>query len=93
MSEQISPLPFSLESLPDAALRTQAPIPAGPADDAAMRMAIEAAGLVTYHWVIETDRIQWSANAADVLARRPARIRLRPRLRLLPRSRQFHQPL
>ncbi len=71
MSEQISPLPFSLESLPDAALRTQAPIPAGPADDAAMRMAIEAAGLVTYHWVIETDRIQWSANAADVLGADP----------------------
>lgn len=37
-----------------------------------MRCAVEAAGQATYHWIVETDDIVWSANAAEVLACEPA---------------------
>jgi diguanylate cyclase (GGDEF)-like protein len=40
-----------------------------------MRSAVEAAGQATYHWIVETDEIVWSANAADVLGCDPAVIR------------------
>jgi hypothetical protein len=35
---------------------------------------MEAAGVATYNWVIETDEIVWSSNAADVMGCDPAQI-------------------
>ena len=32
-----------------------------------LQLSIEAAGLAAYHWVIDTDEIAWSSNAADVI--------------------------
>ena len=37
------------------------------ASDEQLRLAIEASGLATYHWNIESDEIVWSSNAIDVL--------------------------
>jgi diguanylate cyclase (GGDEF)-like protein len=36
--------------------------------------AMEAAGVATYNWVIETDEIVWSSNAADVMGCDPREI-------------------
>ena len=40
-------------------------------DDGRLRMAVEASGLTTYHWVIESDDILWSNNALDILGSDP----------------------
>lgn len=63
----------------DTAGPTAGTPPAGTADgDLAeldrMRLAAEAASLTAYHWVIETDIITWSANAADILGCDPRAI-------------------
>lgn len=45
----------------------------GPADGQVER-ALLASGIATYHWIIETDEMVWSANAAGVLGCDPAAI-------------------
>jgi len=40
-------------------------------DMARIRRALEAANEAAYHWIVETDQIVWSANAAEVLGCAP----------------------
>lgn len=56
--------PFSFERPEDEAA-TRAEF-CRTADDAQVRAAMEASGIATYHWVIETDVITWSANTRSV---------------------------
>lgn len=39
-----------------------------------LRLAVESAGLAAYHWLIDTDEINWSDNAAHVLGCDPRAI-------------------
>jgi diguanylate cyclase (GGDEF)-like protein len=41
------------------------------ANDEQLRLAVEASGIATYHWSIETDDIIWSPNASEVLGGDP----------------------
>ncbi len=73
MREQHQTAPFSFEALigKEPVLEPAEPPPAAVADDDRMRVAMEASGVATYHWNIETDEIVWSANALDVLGADP----------------------
>ena len=70
MSDQNSASPFVFD-----APATESPAPAAEAPPAhaplaeleRLQLAVEAAGLAAYHWIIESDEITWSGNAADVL--------------------------
>ena len=55
------------EQEPEVAQRS---MPATARDDQ-LRMAVEASGLATYLWNIETDEIIWSSNAGEVLGSDP----------------------
>ena len=83
MSTEVRTLPvFSFEAETDAA----APAPSGEAAVAAhaqvidaealqhIRRAVEAAEEATYHWIIETDEIQWSSNIEAVLHCKPDQV-------------------
>ncbi len=71
MNEPQTTSPFSFEPQPgtEAVLETAAPPPL--ADDTRLRAAVEASGLATYHWSIDSDEIIWSSNANDVLGSDP----------------------
>ena len=67
--QNASPFNFETRSGQEAVLETAEPAGSAPltADDEKLRMAVEASGLATYHWNIETDEIVWSPNAMEVL--------------------------
>ena len=73
MSEPQNPSVFSFEAQTgqEAVLEiAQRNMPAT-ASDGQLRLAMEASGLATYHWNIDSDEIVWSANAIEVLGSDP----------------------
>lgn len=73
MNEPQMTSPFSFETLSgtEAVLELAELAPVPLADDARLRAAVEASGLATYHWTIESDEIIWSRNATEVLGSDP----------------------
>jgi diguanylate cyclase (GGDEF)-like protein len=73
VNEPQTTLPFSFEaqSGTEAILEVASQAPVPQADDTRLRAAVEASGLATYHWTIESDEIIWSSNANDVLGSDP----------------------
>ena len=76
MSDHQPAAPFQFDAPPAAPAIAPAPQPSvAPIDELGrLQLSIEAAGLATYHWVIDTDDIAWSGNAADVLGCDPRSI-------------------
>ncbi len=73
MTDQQNPSAFSFETMTgqEAVLEiTQQSMPPAASDDQ-LRMAVEASGIATYHWNIDSDTITWSSNAIDVLGSDP----------------------
>lgn len=73
MNEPQMTSPFSFETLSgtEAVLEVAEHAPVPLADDARLRASVEASGLATYHWTIESDEIIWSSNATEVLGSDP----------------------
>ncbi len=76
MNEPQPATPFSFrESTPGAVsspVDVEKPNQVNGLDDTArIRRALEAANEAAYHWIVETDEIVWSANAAEVLGCAP----------------------
>jgi len=66
LSDQSPASPFSFDAPPAAAEPHRVSLPQ--IDDLKrLRLAVESGGLATYHWIIETDEIVWSDNAAAIL--------------------------
>ncbi len=65
----MSPFSFTTDPAPGVELG-KAQDGAASASDS-IRLAIEASGLATYHWTIESDEIVWSENAVEILGSDP----------------------
>ena len=68
---ETSPFSFDVLTGREAVLElAQAPALAPPGESQ-LRTALEASGLATYHWIIDSDEIVWSDNALDILGSEP----------------------
>jgi diguanylate cyclase (GGDEF)-like protein len=72
LSESENITPFSFEAVGHEAVLEAAASERVPAvGNDQLRMAVEASGLATYHWTIESDEIIWSPNVEEVLGSDP----------------------
>lgn len=66
-----SPYEFERQPAEHASPKENGPSSPDVASDSLIRAAVEASGIATYHWIIESDEITWSSNAHDVLGSDP----------------------